>query len=632
MHAMQYAHGMSGHQHIDKIASSRVLVAVILVTLCVTYAIAVAHGVVTIDVARDLYWGQRIVRGEAFPLSGPPVGTITLLGPIWYYVVAAVLAVSGSLTSFFFVMGLLAASKFALAYVVGRRWLGPPFGTSLAVATAVPGIGSYQLLGVGHPWFVEAMLWLAAWCTLRMRAEPGRLRWAAGLGLASALAVHAHPTAIVLLPWVLIAIITLPASERWRAMAVTGLAVLLILAPRLLGHLSPSLAAQSAADNATGPSGIGGSLLGIVGIAENVIWTQAKHMFDGLFPRGLHGAGLAALAWSAVLLSTAVGLVIAMNTPRLRSTLFGALASLAWTLCAVALLRNHTPFYMTFVVLVPLSVVLAVAWTALLGSDRSGRRALWLAVLLVVASLHLAVFSGLVKIAQAGRVNSYLPLHSNMQDVSTNMHSESVVSAPTRDALARWLCANPGPVSLHGDLAAAFDMSLHIETDIRCPRQRRRDDVGGGQTPHVALPLSVWQQSGVTVTQTIGAYGLVPAHRVLGPPAALPEAPGQRYPPRLDLMLSAARTDEWTFDAALPADEIAIVSSLLPTSPLFAVAALANGRRTRALTKFANTAVFRCQDCGSGTVQWQFNIRGGLPQTTSIASVVVARASAKLAE
>ena len=75
--------------------------------LTAAYVAAIVHGVVSIDVARDLYWGQRIVVGEALPLIGPPVGTTMLLGPVWYYLVAAVLAVSGSLTAYFSLMGCL---------------------------------------------------------------------------------------------------------------------------------------------------------------------------------------------------------------------------------------------------------------------------------------------------------------------------------------------------------------------------------------------------------------------------------------------------------------------------------------------------------------------------------------------
>ena len=165
---MHYAWAMT-HVLKRNIAPANALGWTCVFLLTAAYVAAIVHGVVSIDVARDLYWGQRIVVGEALPLIGPPVGTTMLLGPVWYYLVAGVLAVSGSLTVYFSLMGCVLASKFALAYVVGKRWLGPVFGVSLAVAAAAPGVASYQMLGIGHPWFVEAALWWAAWWCERQK-------------------------------------------------------------------------------------------------------------------------------------------------------------------------------------------------------------------------------------------------------------------------------------------------------------------------------------------------------------------------------------------------------------------------------------------------------------------------------
>ncbi len=596
--------------------------------LGMSYALAIGHSVVTIDVARDLYWGQRIAHGEALPLLGPPVGSITLLGPVWYYLVAAVLSISRSLTAYFALMGLLAASKFLLAYVVGRRWLSPAFGVSLAVASAVPGVASYQMLGMGHPWFVETTLWLAAWSALRLRAAPDQLRWAVGLGVAAALAMHAHPTAIVLLPWALIAVARLPAHARWRALAASGIAALLVFVPLLLATLWPTLAANSAADNAIGASGIGGSVLGIKGIAQNLVWTQAKNIFDSLLPQTPWGSGLAITAWSCVLAATVFGMVMAWRDQRLRGTLIGAVLSLIWTVAALALLRDHTPFYMAFVALLPLAALLAVAWVGLLGGAGRLRRALWFAVLLAVIGLHAACAAGLVNIAREGWVDSYLPLHSNMQDTTTAVHRESVLAVPTRDALARWLCAQPEPVRLHGDIAAGFDMGLHHETDLKCPSQRRQDHSGGTPRAWVGLPQAAWKQAGVHATHQLGAYGLVPAERVLQPATALAAVSGQRYPPRFDLMLAAARHPAWSTTAVLPVSSTLIVASLLPTSPLFTVEARADGVPQAALVTLANTAIFRCDRCAGPEVLWSVQVRGGLPQTvsmTTVAASVVSR-------
>lgn len=626
---MHYAHVMQGSFNPAKRLSDTVGWFCVLV-LSATYALAIAHGVVTIDVARDLYWGQQIVHGAALPLLGPPVGSTTFLGAIWYYVVAAVLSCSGSLTVYFALIGLLAATKFALAYVIGRRWLGAPFGVSLAVAAAAPGVASYQLLGIGHPWFIETTLWLAAWCALRLRAAPDASRWAAGLGVAAALAMHAHPTAIVLLPWALVAVATLPSRVRVHALLASGSGALLVFVPWLLAMLFPSWAAKGAADNAIGPNGIGGTIFGAADVAQNLVWTQAKHVFDSLLPHSAWGTGLALTLWAGVLIATLFGLVVASRDARLRGTLVGSLLTLIWTVVALVLLRDHTPFYMAFVALLPFSALLAVAWVALLGSATVSWRATWFAVLLTVTGLHAATAAGLVNIARDGQVESYLPLHSNMQDVRTALHRESVVAVTTRDALARWLCAQSAQISLHGDLAAAFDVGLRHETDLACSKHRRRDDVGGNYRPQVGLPNAMWAQLNVRPEHNLGAYGLLPARRVLSPASALPEASGRRYPPRLDLMLAASKQAQWPLNVTLPANELIVVSSLLPTMPFFAVIAEANGVEQHAFASLANTAVFHCGACGKDEIQWRIKVRGGLPETVSITTVSASSASATI--
>ena len=148
----------------------------------------------------------------------------------------------------------------------------------------------------------------------------------------------------------------------------------------------------------------------------------------------------------------------------------------------------------------------------------------------------------------------------------------------------------------------------------------------------MGLPISVWNQAGLQPTELIGAYGLAPANRVFSPTSSLPAASGKRYPPRFDLMLAAARQEEWSIVAPASSSDVVIVSNLLPTSPLFNVTAEANGWQNVAITTFANTSIFRCTDCVTGQVLWSFKIRGGLPQTVSIATVATSKTSAKLTE
>ena len=146
----------------------------------------------------------------------------------------------------------------------------------------------------------------------------------------------------------------------------------------------------------------------------------------------------------------------------------------------------------------------------------------------------------------------------------------------------------------------------------------------------LGLPTTIWTQLVVPVEHSVGAYGLVSVQHVIAPASALVDATGKRYPPRLDLMRAALQGADWSLTAMLPPDQIVVVSSLLPTTPLFSVAATANGAEQRSVAMFANTAIFRCHACAANQVRWQINIRGGLPETVSISSVAASGPSATI--
>ena len=45
--------------------------------LTAAYVVATGHGVLTIDVARDMYWAIEIAQGRALPLVGPVDATLS---------------------------------------------------------------------------------------------------------------------------------------------------------------------------------------------------------------------------------------------------------------------------------------------------------------------------------------------------------------------------------------------------------------------------------------------------------------------------------------------------------------------------------------------------------------------------
>ena len=91
-------------------------------------------------------------------------------------------------------------------------------------------------------------------------------------------------------------------------------------------------------------------------------------------------------------------------------------------------------------------------------------------------------------------------------------------------------------------------------------------------------------------------------------------------------MIMAARHAPWNVQTETMPDALIVVSSLLPTYPLFSITATANGAAQPAIAQFANTAVFRCESCRTAQIGWHISIQGGAPESTSITVLYAAAA------
>ncbi len=587
----------------------------LVLVVVLAYVVAIAHGVMTIDVARDMFWGIEIASGRAFPLIGPPVGPFELLSSIWYYVVAAAAAISSSLTMYFALLGALAALKYVLIYRVALRWMDVRFGVIMIFAATLPGVASYQLFGISHTQFLEVTIWATALFALRLRAAPDRTREALGLGACAALALHAHPTAVLLLPWAGVAVLNLPKPYRIRAAFAAFCAVAVVFLPLVVAL---GLGLTSGSENVSGASGMRGSLAGVVPLLQNLFWFQSAHVVGTTLPADWFDAAWPPL-WALTLILSAFGAVVSLADRRLCATFWASLLTLLGVLVGVALLRDHTPFYMLYVALPPLTVLFASAWMAL--PNVRGGSVVLTGILVSTCALHIGVAAGYVYAARNGIVESRLPLHSNMQNTSTTKHFESISAAPTQDAIAVWLCAQTEAVALHGDLAATQDIGLGQQQFFHCRNRGAFSQTGGADNAWTGLPIPVWRELSAAPTLILGSYGLVPAAQVISPQAAMAQVFGRVYPPRFNEMIAGAKHIRWQMQFQTKADALVVVSSLLPTHPLFSGSAVVNGVVQQPVSQFANTRVFRCGACAELDANWNISIEGGAPQSTSITVV-----------
>jgi hypothetical protein len=596
---------------------------VILASLCTV--IALSHGVLSIDVARDLYQAQLIRDQTSFPAAGPPINGATVLGPIWYYALAAATWLGGSLSLASALVGVALSLKYVFAYIAGSIWRDETFALLLVVAMTMPGVASYALLGVAHPSFVETFLWAAALFALLAVRSKKNVPWFGLVGLASALALHAHPTAILVVAPVAVLLLV----WRWRlgGRQQSAMAALWFLAGFTVPFLPLVLAfepsqATAMADTVKAAAHAWPSVLVIV---KNALWHQPQLFAYSYGITELIGKRTWQIVWCAVLVTIAAGAVLGVYRPRSRRSLLIAAGSLGAVIILVGLLRRVTPFYMFYVALPALSVVIALSWQSLL---KSRYRAVVVAACACVLLLQILLAFGVTQSSARGLLDSRLPFESNLQNVSRERRLQPVVSTYTRDAFARWLCTQGDTVVIHGSLAASLDLGLGVELPLVCRDQHARIGttlkVAGqalGAAHWIGLPREVWRN--LVLEPVVDLYGaaLGKVSAVHSPQNALATADGNRYPPRLEAMLAALNAEPWQIEFKSAASEYVSVAALIPLLSNWHVEAKANGITVNSAQEFGSNVLFRCETCDhSAPVVWRIRVTGATADVTSIVS------------
>lgn len=589
----------------------------LLLALAVAYVLPYALTIFTPDTARDLDAAYRIVTGAALPTRGPIIASTLHLGPIWYYVLAAGMGALGSLTGVSLYVGTLAALKYALAYLTARELGGARYGFYTAIAVSLPGPALLQSITWTHPNLVEAASWLVllACCRAWRRESDG---WFIVAGLALGLALHTHPTTVLLAPVVAAMVV-----QRFRAGTSPTIGVMIAMLaatalPLVPGAFEP---ASRVAEAASLSAAIEGAAQGVR--AADLLQIP-YNMFVGIPDRVagtfLYRGGIAGPVWHVVVgfvgFALAVGALLLTRYPmrRLGVIALVALAAFALGVGAIASLRAFTPYYMTFVLLPGVALAAGAALTALV--ERGGPwRALGLAATAAIASIQFALAGGMINRGSEGWLTTSLFTVSDFKaDASASVITEQpLYPVWTRDAIGRALCAGKQHVALHGMLATGFDSAFALETKLRCGAE---DLVAlEGQAPGVqhwvGLPVAVWRRLGVDPTWSVGTYGLAVPARVLAPELGHPIASDEHYPPRID-QRGTSRALPLRFRA--PSNATLVVTNPIPWyMALDAAVVTIDGRALTPLAASSGLLAFRCRDCDAHDVEWTLELRATDP-------------------
>src|SRR5262249_42404812 len=111
-----------------------------------------------VDTVRDVTAALNIVDGSDWPSTGPVLANSIHVGPIWFYLLAPIAAISHSWLGVALFMSALASLKFPLAFRLGSVLLDWRYGLLFAFALLMPGWLHLQSMFATHTSVVDTMV------------------------------------------------------------------------------------------------------------------------------------------------------------------------------------------------------------------------------------------------------------------------------------------------------------------------------------------------------------------------------------------------------------------------------------------------------------------------------------------
>lgn len=588
----------------------------LLAALVALHLVRVPYAATHLDFARDVFVAWRFLQGEEVPLSGPVLAGTLHLGPAWYWLLAALLALTRSWLAVVFLLGVLSATQVVLAFRLGRALHGERAGLLWAALLALPAWSNVEWMLPQH-YVLTAPLVLAFLLCATRYVQQRRTRWLVGMALAFVLALHAHPSSAGLI-WIALGVVAHAAwtrELRWQAC----LAAAAIACVPLLPYLWWSIGNDFADFRAGGAYLLDGQS---TGRAANALPVLQAATFGGT--RYWLQTLLAWPAWSVAAILSVLAVVVAAAVPgwwRLwrdratRPVIVAALLAVAVVALTTALIRHQTTYYMTTTLRVVALGAIALGLAAL-------GAAVWARALRATA-VSLALVLNVCCAVAAARfvVSGSWPFNFQALFDVTGTATEPapllLLPAYAMHDSGEFLCGERA-VSVHGAYARHLIYDYAIEMRLHCARA---DAIAGGdelaRTHWLGLPRRVAKDAGLAPVRRVGSFALFPVRRVLaGDAFAAPDTP--RYPVHVPLV-NAQEQRRYRVVLA-PGERLAISDMAFFTAPPMVEIADAT-RPMRLIGADVVSRVYACAECAEGeTVEFELRV---LTQYFSDTDIVV---------
>ncbi len=565
------------------------LVAVIFIVNAVSFT----QAALVVDSGRDIANAWSVASGRSLPLSGPEIFGTWKLGPAWFYILAVPLALGGGLTSVALWIGLLASLKIPLAFLLGRHHYGLSGGLALAGAVAIPGWNSAGGMVLAHTSVVESAVFASLLLSLRAFRDPS----AARLMLAAAalsLAVHAHPTALAVAPWLAAAFV----ARLRRGAAVLPLlaGVFLFALPWLPAIYADALAGWPQLEGSrkfAATIDVAARTISVIDMARGLLTGWTPLVADFFLATGPVTRAVLACFWYTGLALAAAGLLKGLlNRQRLTQLLALQWAGSLWF---VAVLREGTPVYMLF------ATFPFACWAFVDGLSNllQGRRFTFGAYVLVLAALLLqaAMFHQRNEFLQHGT----MPVPgAALSDVRAPVGSDGWtrfwLAASDQEAAARSLCGDSH--AAHGELAGVLALGAGVAVERACGVDSGLKFGGKDSRRHlVGLSRSQADLLGIEGRSVVRGWVLVEASEVVYPATGSVEKSYTRYAAE-DYKRLAEHPPSPALKLAVdcPAGQVLVINNLMPLLNQVATSASDGAASLNPTLTNIGAAYYECPD------------------------------------
>lgn len=184
------------------------------------------------DQARDLTWGQSIVRDGNFPEFGPAMRNQLRLGPLYYWFWSTAYFFSDDLLAPYVFAALLGVLAVGICWRIGTNLGGHRAGFLAALWLATAPVAVIDARVAWAPAAIPVLVAVFLWLATRLEARPSP-RLFGSLCFLVAFGTQLHLSAVVLVPVLLLLFLRCPELHRMRVVGAAVLAALLPILPMI---------------------------------------------------------------------------------------------------------------------------------------------------------------------------------------------------------------------------------------------------------------------------------------------------------------------------------------------------------------------------------------------------------------